>query len=144
MTLRCRSSGMDFHRDGHVRTQGLVTPATPKPMTAMGAEVSCLEFQEVLSGQERYCNLQEVQWLNSHCSCIFFMLAAYRAFGSWNTSLDSLSSTRHIWNRDKNVLSLTDRYFRMVSDITMSTVFQFSKSRPVNSSVFWPVARPVG
>lgn len=42
------------------------------------------------------------------------MLATYRAFGSWNTSFDSLSSTRHIWNRDKCVLSLTDRYFRMV------------------------------
>lgn len=42
--LRPAFERMDFHRDGHV---------------------SCLEFQEVLSGQERYCNLQEARELFS-------------------------------------------------------------------------------
>lgn len=42
--LRPAFERMDFHRDGHV---------------------SCLEFREVLSGQERYCNLQEARELFS-------------------------------------------------------------------------------
>ena len=54
----------------------------------------------------------------------FFVLAIYRAFGSWNISFDSLSSTRQIWNLDKSVIFVTARYFRMVSDITI----QFSSS----------------
>lgn len=68
--LRPAFERMDFHRDGHV---------------------SCLEFQEVLSGQERYCNLQEARELFSvlargTAGWLNWEVFAKRLQGAWGDS----------------------------------------------------------
>eukprot|EP00913_Durusdinium_trenchii_P003226 g2984.t1 len=67
---------MDFHRDGHV---------------------SCLEFQEVISGQERYCQLQEARELFSvlakgTAGWLNWEVFRKRLQGAWNDPEERMES----------------------------------------------------
>ena len=74
--LRPAFERMDFHRDGHV---------------------SCLEFQEVLSGQERYCNLQEARELFSvlargTAGWLSWEVFARRLQGAWESDVQDVET----------------------------------------------------
>jgi hypothetical protein len=107
-------SGMDFHRDGHAwafvqwLSDVLVDVSilsilfwfwctgehanTDRIAMAVHdpSKVSCLEFQEVLSGQERYCNLQEAHLTHSDTQC---KVPSYSEIG-WDVGM----AAEHIFN----------------------------------------------
>lgn len=78
-SLRAAFERMDFHRDGHV---------------------SCLEFQEVISGQERYCQLQEARELFSvlakgTAGWLNWEVFRKRLQGAWNDPEDLEMTSCH-------------------------------------------------